>query len=179
MKKLLYLSILIGLPISTYSQQLKGRIFDGQRQPVENVLITAKLINGELLQYTTSDHNGDFSISKLDNGIYGIAVKSIEYITFTDTVNINGDTDIGEIVLAQKIIELEGVTIVSEIPAMKNINNGVVVNLGNSYFKSLPSVTDVLAQIPEIGIDNGEISVLGKKNIGYYVNGKQTKNRRY
>jgi hypothetical protein len=31
-----------------------------------------------------------------------------------------------------------------------------------------------LAQIPEISIDNGAISVLGKKNIGYYINGKQT-----
>jgi pilus assembly protein TadC len=43
-----------------------------------------------------------------------------------------------------------------------------------SILISLPLITDVLTQIPEISIDNGAIYVLGKRNIGYYINGKQT-----
>jgi hypothetical protein len=174
MHKILYLCLLISLPLSTYSQQLKGKVFNEQNQPLENVLITVKPLNSESLQYTVSNRDGDFSISKLDNGIYEIVIKSVGYLTFIDTVTVNGDTSTGEIVLMQKIIELDGVTVISEIPAIRNTGNSVVVNVDDSYFRSLPSVTDVLAQIPEISIDDGVISVLGKKSIGYYVNGKQT-----
>ncbi|MDR2027616.1 MAG: TonB-dependent receptor [Prevotellaceae bacterium] len=174
MNRFLYLIILISLSTNVYSQQLIGKVVNELKQPLGNVLITAKSINDGLLQYTASNRDGDFSISNLNNSIYEIAAKSIGYVTFTDTITVNGNINTGEIVLKQKTIELDGITVVSEIPAIKNINDGVIVNAGNSYFKSLPLVTDVLAQIPEISIDNGVISVLGKKNIGYYVNGKQT-----
>lgn len=80
------------MSLNTYSQQLKGRVFNDQNQPIENALITAKLLNDESLQYTTSNRDGNFSISKLDNGIYEVVIKSIGYISFTDTVNISGDT---------------------------------------------------------------------------------------
>ncbi|MDR2125337.1 MAG: TonB-dependent receptor [Prevotellaceae bacterium] len=174
MHKVLYVCILISLPLNIYSQQIKGKVTNEQGQSLENVLITAKLVNNESLEYTTSNSDGDFSFSKLDKGTYEVVVKSIGYVAFIDTITVKGDTNAGEIVLKQRIIELDDITVMSEIPAIKNTNNGVVVNVDNSYFKSLPLITDVLSQIPEISIDNGVIAVLGKKNIGYYVNGKQS-----
>ena len=164
----------MSLASNVYARELKGKVLDEHDQPIVNALITAKLLSGESLRHTTSDGDGGFTVPKLDDGVYELAVKSIGYFGFTDTVTVNGNTNTGEIVLKQKTIELEGVTVVSEPPAIKNTGNGVVVNVDNSYFKGLPLVTDVLAQIPEISVDDGVISVLGKKNVGYYVNGKRT-----
>lgn len=166
--------IFINFGQNTYSQELKGRVLKANDLPIESSVVALQnLSTNEFLNQNTNNE-GNFLFQSVSNGKWIIQIKSLGYGSYIDTLEIKGNKDIGVIILEEEYEQLEEITINFDRPVIKYTPDGVIVDIANSYLKTMPSTMDVLGQIPEIFMQDGGISVLGKSKIAYYINGRQS-----
>jgi len=76
---------------------LSGRVYDQQNAPLEG----ASVYVSELNRGTITTTNGSFSLSGLPEGTVDVKVSFVGYESVTSRVTLQGDTDMGDIILQQ------------------------------------------------------------------------------
>lgn len=101
-------------------------------------------------------------------------------LAFPDTVikvvyNGEPEIDLGTIIMGStRNNELAVVTVTSKLPLIRyNPNGNVEVNVANTVLSTSSSVTEILSKSPNVMVNNGQISVIGKGEAIIYLNGRQ------
>lgn len=164
-----------------------------QTRPNQNsITISGKVVDqdsGQPLEYATfvlqdanspdkvtggiTDLDGKFEV-QTSPGQYNIRVEYISYKTFSRTnQSYNSSTNLGSIVLAPDVAQLQEVEVVGEKTTVEIRLDKKVYNIGKDITTSGGNVSDALNNIPSVSVDvEGAISLRGNENVRILINGK-------
>jgi hypothetical protein len=84
MNKIAFFIAFIFIGITSFAQSIKGKIVTSDNKPAEGVTVQVK----GLKTATTTNENGEFTISKLPAGNYELEVSLIGYETLIQSVTV-------------------------------------------------------------------------------------------
>jgi hypothetical protein len=158
---------------------IKGIVKDSNGKAIESVNVSLKDPEGNVINFTRTNHNGEFNITLKNDQIagYKIEASSIGYKKLSTVVaDVNKSYDL---VLQNSETALETVTVKNR-PSLKA--NGDTLNYRPSDFadKQDRSIGDVLKKMPGIEVaENGKISYNGKAISNLYVDGDNLLDDKY
>lgn len=97
MKRLLLIFVLSLLSITSYAQSLSGKVRDtliSKKYDRVQFEIKLKKINSEKEYFSTSDMDGNFRFSNIENGDYQFTINNEFYDKNIFLIKINGDTSL-------------------------------------------------------------------------------------
>jgi len=170
--KHLLFTLMILQPVFTFSQvQITGRVLDTEGKAVSyaNVLIleasTEEFVKGNL-----TNESGDFSVKILPDSLI-LKISFIGYKTWSDTLNIYKDTNVGKIILEEDATALNEVIIEGTKPMIERKVDRMIFNVEQSISAKGGSGTDVLKVAPLLRVDDAEgISIVGKNDVSVMIN---------
>lgn len=171
MKKVFTLSFVFCIYICCFSQtKISGNLKTEKGSPVSGVSVTiTEFDTDNILNYSISDINGDFSISvKNKEEQLQINVRSMGFKTVAK--KIDNKTQILDFVLKEEITELKEVVIKNSAITRK----GDTINYSVNSFTKLEdrTIADVLKNMPGIEVlSDGKILYQGKPINKYYIEG--------
>ncbi len=123
---------------------------------------------------TVTDAKGRFELANIGNDSYLIEISSVGYEKIRkEIVTTGGIKDLGAIHFIKKGKELEGVTVVSQAPAV--IQKGDTSQFSASQFKVNPDATteDLIKKMPGITVDkDGTVTAQGEQVKKVTIDGK-------
>jgi len=181
-KKLLTLAVfLLGFITSVSGQEnksyvIRGRLLDSLNHEPLMFATVAVRRSAEAIFVTGSaaGPEGYFETGSLEKGEYELHISALGYEKEIRQVYLKSDTDLGEILLEQKMALLEEVTVTGErIKARKD--DGTTTYFMNEKIYSISNTgTDLLGYIPGIQIDlMKNISLNGNSGIMLLIDGKE------
>lgn len=190
MKKIVALLVLLYVcspaftqaPESAESQKgngkISGSVIDAEsNQPVEfaNVaLIDPK--TGKPIDGAVCDDKGKFTINKVAEGTYSIAITFIGYETNTITnviIDKKGDVNLGTLKLQTGTKVLKEVVVEGQRQLVEERVDRTVYNAENDATAKGGDATDVLKRVPMLSVDmDGNVSMRGNSNITVLINNK-------
>jgi len=168
-----------------YSQQksegkstLTGKVLDSlTNTPLEYATITLykqgqnKVING-----STTDPSGIFSITGIAPGDYNAVIEFIGYASAKRSVQISqnhGIFDLKNILLSKKQETLQSVTIVAPQKLVENKIDKLIFNAEKDITSQTGVATDILKKVPQVSVDiDGNVELAGSSSIRFLINGK-------
>lgn len=148
------------LPLSDPAKpgELVGRIFDAtSRRPIAGADVTLK----EPGRHTVTNTHGYFTFGTMPWGVYTLEVENLGYGARTLAVRVAGDlTQIAEIALSEKALELEGLNVTVQRRAalldvdglVRRMSVGFGTVLTRDVIERRPNarVTDLLREVPGV-----------------------------
>ena len=170
-----HLLLLCGLfiPFLSFSQEFKisGYVKDTNNQPIAyaNVVL---MVNDENPEFgDTTDDSGKFLIDGVSSGNYKLKVSFLGFTEFLKDINLDGDIDLGTILLEENLQELDGVIIITKKPTVKRMVDRLVFNVENSTISN-DNILEVLRYTPGVLITDDKIKI--KNSIPtVYINDKK------
>ena len=180
--KILLFTFLSILTLSFHSLKLKAqsirsisaRVIDSNHEP----------LMGNALLYTAADPafkkgisflNGSFELSDIHQKEVTLKLTSL---LFADTLirvkySGTGAIDLGTIVIKTRNVQLNEVMVSAQVPLTRHLANGnLEVKVANTLLANSSSLTEILSRAPNITINDGQISVVGKGEATIYLNGR-------
>ncbi len=150
-----------------------GKLLDSLKKPVANasvIVLETKLDTTDnkkkeyLLKGTTTESNGDFSLSELPTSSpLKIKISAIGYKTFEDAITFspgNYDKDLGNIQTNTDATTLAGVTVTSTKALMTLDIDKKVFNVEKSLVSTGGTALDVMKNVPSVNVDiDGNVSL--------------------
>ena len=158
-----YLSLAIILISSTtlYSQShtVSGAIKDQQNQPVAYAnVVLLKSQDSTAVSGTTSDEEGLFEIAGVSEGNYIAQISFIGYKTEFRNLEINGDQNLGTIILEESAEALSQIDIIVKKPTLRREADRLVFSVEQTAL-SEGNMMDLLRNTPSVLVLNDEITV--------------------
>ena len=180
MRKSFFLLLLSLVCLSLYAKEqpniIKGRIVEADGSPV--MYASAYLVSGEkIITGTLTDTLGVFLIFGQFEGKYDFKVSLIGYEDAVQVLNLKkGETlDLGDIVVKQNGIMLDGVVVEGEAASKNVALEKTRINLASSISATTGSVIDALRGSSAVTFDgSGQISIRGNNNVLILVDGVPT-----
>ena len=158
--------------------KISGQVIDeASKRPVEYATvalrdpITDKPVNGALC-----DGDGKFTITRVNNGAYKLAISFIGYETKIMEVSISdavSNVEVAPVSLASTSKELDAVVVEGERVLVEEKVDRTVYNAENDATASGGDATDVLRRVPLLSVDmDGNVSLRGNQNIRVLINNK-------
>lgn len=175
------LSLLLLLVSGTLLAQQDGFLItgtvleDGSNQPVEfaTVMLADKNTQQPITGATTAA-DGSFSIQAENAAVYleisfiGFAKRTIREFNV-----VNGEVDLGQIVLSNDSQMLDEVTVRAEKSQTEFKLDKRVFNVGKDLSSTGASALEVLNNVPSVNVNiEGEISLRGSQGVQILINGK-------
>ncbi len=159
--------------------KITGKVIDSQsKEPLEFVNVTLrKQGSTQFLNYgTTTDQNGNFSLSNLPFDKYTVVVSFIGYNAFEqDIVLSSGLTEVNlrQVPLTEDSNLLDEVQVIGVRSQMRLDIDKKVFNVDQDISSTGGSASDILGNIPSVEVDNeGEVSLRGNSSVTIWINGK-------
>ncbi len=170
------------ISLHAYAQQgiIKGTaIAHNTRKGVE--FATVSLLSARdssIIKSTFTDAIGAFEISLVPEGVYLLAVSSVEYekiykgpVTISPAQLIS---DLGEVAMQVSQKTLGEVRVTGQAPLFSNKANGTVeVNVANTLLATSTSPIEILSRSPGVNVTEDGIFVPGKGEAIIYLNGRR------
>jgi len=165
--------------VNPSSGKIFGIIIDSvDHQPIEYATIALSRHNETvIINGTTSDSIGKFSLSKITKGTYRIVIDFLGYEKKSiDNIIVNEKASsvfLGTILLSPKSTTLQGVTVTAEKSIIENKIDKMVFNAGNDITSQTGVAIDVLKKVPQVSVDiDGNVELQGNSNIRFLIDGK-------
>ncbi|MEP6727655.1 MAG: outer membrane beta-barrel family protein [Bacteroidota bacterium] len=132
--------------------------------------LTRKVLNG-----STTNNKGQFSIDKVAPGNFIITIESIGYkaMSITVTINKNENNDLKNILLLKDSKVLSTVTVTAQGKLIDNRIDKLVFNAERDLTSAGGVATDILKKVPQVSVDvDGNVELSGSSNIRFLINGK-------
>jgi len=180
MKKLIYITALLAMSISTYAAQITGKVIDfGTKQAIDfaNVSVTKpSAVSGqpsEIVTGTITDATGNFTLEVAD-GKYTLVVSFMGYSEQRKELTVAGKPlNVGRIQLREDTQVLNEVEVVGQGSSMRFELDKKVFTVDQNIASAGASVTDVLENIPSVDVDQeGNISLRNSEDVEIWINGK-------
>ena len=176
---LLFIVLLIGL--TSFAQQhnrntfhVTGKVIDKDtHQALEFATIVLTPLNGDQITGGLTDTDGNFDI-EAKAGNYKISVEFISFKSYAiDQKQIDGDLNLGTIILESSSQSLDEVQLVAEKTTVEIKLDKKIYNIGKDLTTAGGTVSDALNNIPSVSVDiDGAISLRGNENVRILINGK-------
>ena len=160
------------------AQEVSGRLIDDETgEPVGFANLAVYDEQDKLLGGTTSDIDGKFTISGLEEGDYRLEASFIGYATAATEFQLDEESatyDVGVLFLVvDGAVDLEEVTVTAERAVMELGLDRKSFNVEKSIAASGGSAEDLLREIPSVTLDlDGNVSLRGSGNVRFLINGK-------
>lgn len=166
---LIWIFLLCG-SISVWSQ-IRGKIVDTNRNPVEGATIVMLLPDSTYLGVAISATDGTFILEQTPKN-YQLIVQHLLY----QTKQVKGQMhDVGIITLEAKDYNLEEVVIKGERPFVKVENGRLSYNLSVlSEKQAVNNAYEAITKLPGLQESNGSLSLSGASSLTIVMNGKPT-----
>ena len=175
MKRIVLLSMICLVAITSTAQSISGCVIDEQAQPMPfaNVVLVNRADSAFIAGTVTKD-DGTFSISTdIQDGL--LKVTSVGYTTkYLDARTGN----VGDIQMQPDTKELGEVVVKGERPQYKMTAGGMTVDIQNSLLKDVGTADDVLSMLPQVQGGDGNFTVFAKGTPEIYINNKKVQNAR-
>ncbi len=151
-----------------------GRIFEKEAKiPLEFATVIIKPMKGDKVFGGLSDAKGRFSI-EIPKGTYHISVEFLSFKTMTfEKMTIDGDTDLGEVLLEEDAEALDEVELIAEKSTLEVRLDKKIYNVGKDMTVKGGTASDVLDNVPSVTVDaEGVVSLRGNENVRILINGK-------
>jgi outer membrane receptor for ferrienterochelin and colicin len=159
--------------------RISGRIVDSvSGQPVDYASISlVSEESGKVVNGTTSDDKGLFTIPGVAYGSYRMQIYFIGYGTKTQSNIVisksSEETKLGDIRLAGKQTQLKEVTVAVEKSIIENRIDKLVYNVDQDMSSQSGVAADVLKKVPQVSVDaDGNVELQGNASIRFLINGK-------
>ena len=173
MSRYIYLFVFVILNISVYAQSTFYGNISTTQENLEFASILLKDINdtSKILYGTISDMQGNYRIEKLNYGKYLLEVSMIGYLSIADTIIIEQNETIRNIILSEIPEKLKEVIVKSEKVKVEIDKNSYYIMPDEK--KNASSSINLLEKIPKIIVDktNNTISSINGKKIKILING--------
>lgn len=129
-----------------------------------------------LVTGTTSNQDGYFEISQVENGNYLLRISFVGYQTCMLSINLNekNNFNLGTVPLREESIRMSEAVVVGKRIKAKSIDNGTSFFMNQKIYNSSNSGVDILKHVPGIQVDlMKNISLEGSSNIKILVDGKE------
>lgn len=157
---------------------LTGKITDSSHEEV--FLVTVALYqqqDSQLVQATSTDERGVFSLSELADGNYyleasmiGYATQRVNNISLPEQNNRNLSLE-----LLPNVATLATVEVKAKIPLLEQQSDRLVVNVENNLTNLNNNLLDVMKQVPGMIVINDRLRMAGQSNFTILINGKTTR----
>jgi hypothetical protein len=171
MKKILNALFLLLISISYSQNIISGKIFNQNKEPIENASITiVDSSDDSVLAFSISDINGNFKIELENTNLKLILViTSINYEKLIQS--INSKSQVLNYTLKTKVTELQEIKI--DIKEIQKRGDTITYDVKSFEGKEDRTLSDILKKIPGIEVDaNGLIKYQGTAINKFYVEGK-------
>ena len=152
---------LLFLSASLLAQNIKltGTVLDENKVPIafSNVVISTNDTSA-IFEGTTTDEVGIFMFENLKPATYTLKISYLGFDEFILVVDGTKTTNLGIIVLKEKLETLNDVTIIAQRPSVKRMVDRLVFNVENSTLSNT-NVLDVLKHTPGVLVHDGEITI--------------------
>jgi len=159
--------------------KISGKIIDSiSRQPIEYATISLFLqTNNKLVNGTTADDKGFFTLTNVPVGTYKIRIDFIGYkrieqknIVITKS---NQNVLLGDIKLSDKQTILNDVTVTADKILVENKIDKIVYNTEKDVTSQGGVASDLLKKVPQVSVDvDGNVELQGNSSIKFLINGK-------
>lgn len=173
MKKLILLTLVALLATSPLlAARLcpsSGRVVDQQGKAVEYATVVLLKDDRQVAGMAT-DADGRFEL-KVAPGEYTLQIQYLGYEPVKQTVRVESDNDLGEIVLRTAATQIEGVVVTAQI--VRREADRFVVDVANAPSAIGKDGIELLEHAPGVWIDGEKISINGKTGSKVYVNDRE------
>ncbi|MEE1964137.1 TonB-dependent receptor [Allomuricauda taeanensis] len=177
--KVLTFAFLLGTAISAYGQyQISGRTVDNENVGVafaHVLLFDATSEQETFVAGTTTDGEGGFVLSIEQGTSVYVQVQVLGYVTYrTEDFFVDGNVDLGQLILEQGSQQLDEVTVVGRKPLFEQRVDRTVVNVQGSVTNIGNNVLNVLSKSPMVRVNRAgnEISMMGKQGVVVMIDDK-------
>lgn len=152
------------------AQTITGKVADNlDVVPFANVILKdnqQKIITG-----ATTKNDGTFEL-KTNQGNYILEISILGYKTFSKTINIKGNLNLGTIILRENAQALNEIVVKTEKRILERKIDRLVFNVEKSIAATGGNGVDVLRVTPGVQIQNNTLSILGKGATQILINGR-------
>jgi outer membrane receptor protein involved in Fe transport len=158
--------------------KIVGKVIESASStPLEYATITVfDITTGKTLTGTTTDRNGQFSVTGLDTGSYKLLIEFIGYKSFEVPrlrIAKNEITDLTIIRLSTDQKSLQSVTVTAQAKLIDNKIDKMVFNAERDLTSQGGVATDILKKVPQVSVDvDGNVQLAGNSSIRFLINGK-------
>lgn len=170
-------------PVFCWGQTIKGTLFNEESEAINFALVSLyQLPDGTMITQGFPSDEGVFNFSDLQEGSYQVFVEGgLGFDMYqSDLLVVKKDSsesiDLGNITLKYATQELDAAVVTAEKikPVLEYDIDKIVMNVEGTSLGTMPSIMNILQLAPQVAIEGGKVTVLGKSNILLLVNGKQT-----
>uniref|UniRef100_UPI0040484313 outer membrane beta-barrel protein n=1 Tax=Mariniflexile sp. TaxID=1979402 RepID=UPI0040484313 len=163
---------LVSVSAVAQSFVLDGLVVDENNRPIAFSNVVLYHADGLIIaDGTTTNDEGVFRFEKLKANNYILKISYLGFGESSMNVSILKNTNMGLIVLKEKLQDLDGVTIVAKRPTVTRMVDRLVFNVENSTLSN-NNVLDVLKHTPGVLVQDGAITVKSKVPT-VYINDKK------
>lgn len=172
--KILSSLLLLLLPLAhAFAQQLSltGMVYDSTEQaPLEGAYVY--LTDGTKEFSETSNSKGKFQFNGLQPGTYALSVTYVGYQSYSDTIELQEDFDLGVLQITQIALNLDEVEITGKAPLATQ--SGDTTQYSSNAYKVNPdaSAEDLIRKMPGVLFENGKAQAQGEEIRQVLVDGK-------
>lgn len=152
------------------AQTVTGKVADNVDViPFANVILKdnqQKIITG-----ATTKNDGTFEL-KTNQGNYILEISILGYKTFSKTINIKGNLNLGTIILRENAQALNEIVVKTEKRILERKIDRLVFNVEKSIAATGGNGVDVLRITPGVQLQNNTLSILGKGATQILINGR-------
>jgi hypothetical protein len=168
--------LLLFISISLRGQntfQLEGKVLDMHQNPVQ--LLAIKVLEAKdttrVKYYAFTDEGGNYAIKDIAEGKYILQFDLIGFETYQTTLYVHENVRMETIVLSEKNINLEEVTLIAQQKAIEKTDEGVRLNVKGTPLENKKDVMSILKYAPNMD----GLQILGSSDIKLLINGKEVK----
>ena len=170
MKHTISLLIAIFAVLPAFSRDIKGRILDENKSPLDFVNVVL-YCDSTFVAGGVSDSGGLFLIPTDTDCELKAKVSFAGYETIT--LNVPESGDMGVISLSPSTLELGEVVVKASRPVTTMKGNSLVTNVEGSSLAIAGTANDVLVRVPMVVANGGTLEVFGKGSPAIYINGRK------
>ena len=168
LKRLIFLVTISLFSNANCQKTLSGKLLNQNKKPIEFAEVLLTTATNKIISNQLSTENGSFSFS-VSNGNYILKVNQANYEIYTATVEVLSDIDLGEIIIIEKVNELNEINIVTKKKLIERKVDRLVFNVANSIGATGGDAVDALKLTPSIRILNDKIVMIGKSGMAVMV----------
>jgi len=150
-----------------------GRVLGPDNRPLENVSVLLQTQDSVISAATISDADGVFSLAAEKSKVKRIEFRQVGYSsTFLLINHTQTNIALGDVVLKDRVQELNEVVVVSRRPFLERRIDRTVVNVADHVRQIGGNATDAIKLAPGVKTTNGSISIAGKGTVLVMLNEK-------
>ncbi|MBQ0015982.1 MAG: outer membrane beta-barrel protein [Bacteroidales bacterium] len=171
----LIITILIAFPLQA-SIPIVGKVAHKQTsEPISFATIALLGEDSTIINGTTTDIKGQFTINAPKNGKYLIAVSYVGYTKNIIPIVANATTiNVGTITIEPDATTLNTVQVTAKTPLIEQKADKLVMNISQSAFAQGNSAFDLLRKAPGVTIDKDGNVLLNGQAVSVWIDGRPT-----